>query len=140
MHTIRVFIGSLCFVFLVLLLARATSAPVRASGPLPDTPPDFMAGVDCSQIQALGINKQLNQRAQLILQHCGLLPATAETAPKQAPALAPSVSATVGGTDVQVNNAVAGTLAHVTQAQGSIAGDGGRLVVTFEPDRSCRAG
>jgi hypothetical protein len=136
----------LMVVLLVVLGLVAASAPILAGSPPPPqqglpptptagTPPaggvdDQLKSFDCSQVAALGIDRQLNMRAALIRIRCGLEPAGSALPGASAPSSQASV-ADYGGLDVQVNNALDDTFPHVTQSETSFAAHGQTVVATY---------
>ena len=110
----------------VLTLASIPLPSVAAAGDLD--------GFDCSQIQALGIDKQANLRAMQIRAQCGLeAPAGAASVAAAAMStdllrVVSSASLLNGGTDVQTN-ADPGAYPHVTQAGSMVWANATTIVV-----------
>ncbi|MBZ5704282.1 MAG: hypothetical protein LAN63_02935 [Acidobacteriia bacterium] len=73
------------FVLPALLLAACTLQPTSAQAQMTSV------GIDCSQIQALGILKQDNMRAGRVLIDCGLVQGGRAAAPGDAPPAPPNI-------------------------------------------------
>src|SRR5512135_2237157 len=73
---------------------------------------DNLEQIDCSTVKSLQLEQQANLRAAAIRIHCGLEQPGDRTALGGAGGPA---APTAGGTDVQVNNALADTYPHVLQ-------------------------
>jgi FG-GAP-like repeat len=111
-------IGSVASATLMAPMARAQA-------------PQSVMGVSCTQIEALGIDKQMNRRAAAIRVGCGLegagvpAPAVAPTgpAPQAPPLAAPANVDVITGAE---------TYPHVTQSESMVwSSDGTRIVVGY---------
>jgi len=133
-------------VLLTLAALVLASTPTNAGSPPPPQqglPPALKTGTpstvgvdeqlksfDCSQVAALGIDRQLNMRANLIRIQCGLEPANNALSGVDASnnlLIAPNSD----GANIQVNNALADTFPHVTQSTSSFAAQGDTVVAAY---------
>src|SRR5574341_192729 len=111
------------------------SAPVSRA---PDSGwQDQLDQIDCTQAQAQHLEKQAGLRATLIRTQCGLeQPGDGKVveAPgsSQNELMAPDAPNNYGGTDVQVNNALADTSPHVFQTDTRVATNGSVIVVAYD--------
>src|SRR5205823_2882573 len=110
-----------------LALAASLAGTAAASGG------SASSTIPCSRIEALGIDRQLNLRAQETMVRCGLASAprtTSRTAPsgavKASPSLGPNLDV-ITGTE---------TYPHVTQATASMAIHGSTVVVVYDDSRA----
>jgi N-acetylneuraminic acid mutarotase len=98
---------------------------------------DHLDQIDCAQAQALQLEKQAGLRAALVRLNCGL-ERPSDGAVLEAPdgsrnkPMAPHAFSDYGGTDVQVNDALADTYPNVFQTDTRIATKGSVIVVAYD--------
>jgi hypothetical protein len=108
--------------WIVVVALVIGSAPAWAQGP----PDKTVLGVNCAQVDALGISQQMNFRADSIMIGCGLAPGGAP-----GPGSSSSRELLIGGTNVDVVTG-AEVWPHVTQSESMIAtADGITIVVNY---------
>ena len=103
----------------LIAIVVAPASAHRAAGDLPS----------CSQIAALGLEKQGNMRAGLTLIRCGLDPGGSPSRSRS-----PAAAKQIGGSDVDVITGTE-TYPHVTQSEDQIAVNGSTVVVNYNDSR-----
>ncbi|MFN7975586.1 MAG: putative Ig domain-containing protein [Acidobacteriota bacterium] len=127
-------------IFLLGLASTGSAADKREiakdKAPAPITSDPGILQFDCSQIQALGIDKQTNLRAALIRQHCGESTGTVgQVSPPTYRRAAPASINALGGVDVNIITGTE-TFPAVTQSESFVWGEGNTYVSTFNDSRT----
>ncbi len=132
---LRTHTWSLFGAFVITLLALAglggaSSATVARTAPSVN-PAAPAALIDCRQVAAWGLDRQLNMHAAALLIGCGQGQGGTVLGLSTTPGQARSTSPSYGGVDILVNNAGADTFPKVTQNESTIAAHGQDVVMSF---------